>query len=382
MNRTRLTTMVSAALAAALPAFAMPLIFSVDLAPGDTYYTIRTTAFGELLVVNTNTLVATRMEGGKPVGTAAIATGGASSWSIDANWFTAQKNLQTFVVHTKSGSLNTYALYQPVHSGIAAPLGSFGNISTGYFSVAYYRVLATSVEETFRNATATSNRVSTYGFDFKQKVNTSIKAVFGSTPTNKPIVSFANRTTVQAEKGKDPVAGSTMYKYYTTSGSGLAKGSAPASKKLGLTVVYQSGSLYLYDQDNKKTLLGPLAVPGIASNETISGNYATSTNTIVLRIASPAGVELRKYAVNNLVRHTYTSKTYNALSTCAVYNKSRFLLVETNGVGSVVNKISANTLLPMGMQTCQSKSINATSDRYFIDYYTASGVRKVDAYGF
>ena len=125
-----------------------------------------------------------------------------------------------------------------------------------------------------------------------------------------------------------------------------------------------------------------MAVPGIAAGETISGNYATSTNTIVLRVQRPGDVVLRKYAVSTTARQTRVSQPFNSLSTCTLYNKSRFLLVETNGVGSVVNKISANTLQTTGLQICSSKSIVASTDRYFIDDYTSAGTRTVSVYGF
>ena len=378
MTRKLIPSLLAAVLAATVPASAIERIFSLDLVQGDAYYTARTTATGELLVVNTNALRATRMNHGVPAASATFAAGG----SIDAKWFDAQKNLQSFVLYTKSGTQRTYALYRPVAAGAAAPLGSFGNIGTGVVSVAYYRGIAGMVEETYRGAILTTNLVRTFRSKFREKVNASIKAVFASTPTNTPIVSLMDKITVRAENSKDPVAGSTLYKYYTTRGSGLVNGSAPASKKLGLTVVYSAGSLYLYDQDNKKTLAGPMAVPGIATNETISGNWATSTNTIVLRVQTSANVALRKYAVAAAARQTYESKPFNSQSTCNLYNKSRFLLVETNGTGSVVNKISANTLQTTGSQTCSSKNIVASTDRYFIDDYTAIGVRKVDVYGF
>jgi len=401
-------------------------VYSWRLRTNDTYYTNKSTRKGELLVANEEgpLFVAVRLKRDKELGRVTISKPIPPGSSIDPAWFAVQNNLKQLVFNTPTLSGNTYSLYTLAKEGSSEPVGSFSIPPVLGYTVDYFTDGAGSLTLTGVEASNITVRVQTFNRKFNPRVDEPVTAhlyytaqrAFSGIIVSNLVIFQDNGKYVRVFNGLDPVNSLPRFNLYRAGTKRLKQITQPSivAQKLegkeGEPVIlpqYADDYLYVYDQIKLETVAGPFPIPGTTDEDVVESDWITMkprkspkgsvllalllgqplppdpipiVDRITLGITSAGKYTLRTYTVTATgARENRRSAAFSGVSSCELYDK-RFVIIQTNQVGSIVNIVKPSNLKTTGSQPCRSVTPVVSTDRYFIDEYTELIGQRVTVY--
>jgi hypothetical protein len=418
-------------------------VYSWEFPVGDAYYYCKTTRDGQLLTAHDDgaLLVAKLLKRDKELGQASVVTAGPLSGSIDPDFFPARGALKQFVFKRPTVLGAEFGLYSLVPGGSDTPAGVFTIPALIAYQVSYFSKNAGSLDVVAADSSNVTIHAQTYDRFFKPRADGTVvahlyysaqRAVNGIIVSNIALFQDNGRY-LRVFNGLDPVNSLPRYHLYRVTSKSFKQVTNPSlvatlvEGKKGQPVIlprYKDGELYVYNKLKAETVSGPFAVPGVTAGDTIGQDWITqkphrnfiqtvlipgwptgspitdkildqillklfgttavpgplTVNRITLGVTSGGSFTLRSYAVNmGGAKEAVRSGAFAGTASCTVYGNT-YVVVQTNGTGSIVSTVSTKNLKTTGTQQLESPTPMVSPDGFIIDDHAGLVERTVTVY--